>query len=218
MPTSLIDHIESFNRKERHILWEQATGTGQQVALSNSYRAKLAGAIDIEIPPEHLVCVDYHLNWLYGALLAHTGKLEQTTASPIADADGDDPNGRRPYERNQQDIDLVVAFESEDTTIVVLNEAKGFTSWGTKQMESKLRRLDRIVDDATPGKDVVLKLVLTSFGKWSKINVDWGRWADQNGPPFVSLDKPDGRVLIEECDAEGRRKQSGQHVHLVKQD
>lgn len=41
-------------------------------------------------------------------------------------------------------------------------KAKGFASWGSKQMESRLQRLDRIVAD-THLANVGLRLVLTSF-------------------------------------------------------
>jgi hypothetical protein len=215
---NLIERLEKFNRKERHILWEQATGSGTTVALSEPYRDSLGDAIGTTIPqgPNHLVLVDYHLNWLYGALLADAGKLDSGSVHSIPAPDPDDPHGRRPYEHNQEDIDLLVAFEADQVQHVVMVEAKGFTSWTNKQMDSKLRRLDRILDDAQPPDNVAFHLVLTSFGPPKKLHVAWGRWADTDGaPPFVPLVKPPGRLLISECDASGKRKQGGQHVRII---
>lgn len=214
----LIDRLEAFNRKERHILWEQATGTGQMVALSDSYRSALSTATSTQVPaaPEHFLAVDYHLNWVYGALLVNAGKVSDGATHPIPPPSADDPHGRRPYEHNQEDIDLLVAYEADNTTHVVMVEAKAFTAWGTKQMESKLRRLDRILDDALPSGGVAMHLVLTSFTPPSKLALDWGRWADDSGqPPWIPLTKPTGRILIEECDALGTRKQNGGHVHVI---
>lgn len=214
--SGLIDLIERFNRKERHILWEQATGSGSRVALSSSYRQKLSDAIGVHVPDKHLVAVDLHLNWLYAALLAHSGKALET-AHPIPPAEEGDPDQRRAYEHNQEDIDMLVAFEADATTYVVLIEAKGFTAWSNKQMRSKIRRLDRIVKDAVPPDDVDIRLVLTSFNPPVNLDVPWGRWSGpgRETPPFISLAKPQDRLLVEECDSQGTRKQSGGHVHVL---
>lgn len=214
MTMSLVETLEAFNRKERHLLREQATGTGRTVALSQGFRQQLGAALGTAVPDHHLVAVDFHLNWLYAALLHHSGKLDGP-AHPIAPPLADDVHQRRAYEPNQEDIDLVVAFESDTVTHVALVEAKGFTSWSNKQMESKLRRLDRVVADASPGPDVALHLVLASFKPAEKLTVDWGQWAnDGTGPPHIVLAKPENRLVVEECDAEGNRLRGGGHVHL----
>lgn len=214
----LIERLEKFNRKERHILWEQATGTGIAVALSDSYRENLGTAIGVTVPPapDHVVLVDYHLNWLYGALLADAGKLAGGFVHSVPEPDPCDPDGRRAYEHNQEDIDMVVAFEASQQQHVVLIEAKGFTAWSNRQMTSKLRRLNRILDDAQPAADIVFHLVLTSFAAPTKLHAEWGGWANQAGvPAWVPLAKPSGRLRIAECDGSGILKQNGQHVRLL---
>lgn len=216
---TLVELLEAFNRKERHLLWEQATGSGRAVKLSDAFRRNLGKAIGVPVPaaPDHLVALDYHLNWLYGALLLKSGRAQPDRPHAIPPADNDDPQGRRAYERNQEDVDLLVAFQSTDLVHVILVEAKGFTSWGTKQMLSKLRRLEQILRDAGSPDCVEFHLVLTSFTSPAKLNVDWGQWGqdDTGQPPWVPLREPVARLLIEECDASGARMQDGQHVHVV---
>ena len=216
---TLVEVLEAFNRKERHLLWEQATGAGGGVRLSDGFRRSLSVAIGVPVPaaPEHLVALDYHLNWLYGALLLKSGRAQPDRPHAIPPAEEDDPHGRRAYERNQEDVDLLVAFQSEDLVHVILVEAKGFTPWGTKQMQSKLRRLERILRDAGPSDGIELHLVLTSFTPPRKLDVDWGQWGqdDTGQPPWVPLREPVARLLIEECDTSGARMRDGQYVHVV---
>ena len=109
----------------------------------------------------------------------------------------------------------MVVFEADDTTYIILVEAKAFTSWGNTQMGSKLSRLNSIVADTVPHRqDVQLRLVLTSFEKPAKLNLNWGSWANEQGPVHVKLDTVPGRSIIAECDAEGHRKAHGGYVHV----
>ena len=45
---------------------------------------------------------------------------------------------------NQEDIDLLIAFEKQAKTHLVLVEAKGGTAWGNDQLRSKASRLQHI--------------------------------------------------------------------------
>ena len=97
--SDLIDHLRSFNRKERFILLREALGE-DTFCLDVGFRTRLGETIGEAIPADAFVAMDYHLDWLQMALyLAATPAPEW----PVLN-DG-------LVEANQQDIDLLVAFD-----------------------------------------------------------------------------------------------------------
>ncbi|MDE2668487.1 MAG: hypothetical protein OXI51_02405 [Chloroflexota bacterium] len=64
---TLIEHLESFNRKERFILLKEALGEGT-FRLDAGFRDTLGAAVDVTIPPNAFVAMDYHLDWIQMAL------------------------------------------------------------------------------------------------------------------------------------------------------
>lgn len=221
MTASLVDLIESFNRKERHILWEQATVEGGKAQLSGTFKGKLAEC-GIDVPDQHIIAVDFHLDWLYAALLVHAAALsprDPSQAHAIPEASTPE---KRAYRGNQEDIDLLIAFEQAGQPWVVMVEAKGFTSWGKSQMESKVARLRAIRSDPALRPGVEMRLILASFEKWQNLPLNWREWGIDTDeglpaePHFLQLDKPQDRLKPEECDAAGKRSKGGGHVHIIK--
>jgi hypothetical protein len=112
--------------------------------------------------------MDYHFDWLYASLqladrFPHDADLKD---QPFESPDFRLPKAKQPVyvNENQEDIDLLVAFETVDTTHLVLVEAKGATSWSNAQLNSKLGRMKTIFDpDAKWSRsDVQPHLVLIS--------------------------------------------------------
>ena len=134
---NLIEHLRSFNRKERFILLTEALGRER---LGEDFRRRLGEAIGMTIPADAYVAMDYHLDWLQMAL--HLA---------------DNPPPKEPIRNddlvtgNQEDSDLLVAFDHELTTHIVLIEAKVETGWTNKQLNSKAERLSRIFGEGRPG-------------------------------------------------------------------
>ena len=129
--TNLIEILESFNRKERFFLIQEAAGE-ETFSLSEDYRQKLADAIGVDkIPCCAFVAMDYHLDWLHASLLLACGKAdeEEPFCNDIGVSTG-----------NQQDIDLLVAFNSEEVYHLILVEAKAYSSWDSKQLAQKTER------------------------------------------------------------------------------
>ena len=130
---SLVNALERFNRKERNLLVRDAIGHNESpIPLSQGFRDKIAKRLGLqeEVPADAWWATDYHIAWLAGALSVYAlgeGALEQTWANPPA-------NQRRLMEANQEDIDLVVSWE----TRIVLIEAKGYSCFSNTQLESKL--------------------------------------------------------------------------------
>ena len=65
--TSLMELLESFNRKERFFLIGDALGN-RTFQLSTDFRARLSKAFGIEPPSSAFVAMDYHLDWIHASL------------------------------------------------------------------------------------------------------------------------------------------------------
>ena len=65
--SDLIEHLRSFNRKERFILLKDALGQ-HTFSLDASFRERLRAIINVDVPSDAFVAMDYHLDWLQMAL------------------------------------------------------------------------------------------------------------------------------------------------------
>lgn len=66
---NVIDHLKSFNRKERFLLLCEALGFDSQTfCLHEDFVEKLSGCIGHQVPSNAYVVMDYHLDWLQMAL------------------------------------------------------------------------------------------------------------------------------------------------------
>lgn len=141
----LIEHLRSFNRKERFILLEKALGS-HTFRLSDKFRDELKECLglDFPIPSGAYVAMDYHLDWLHVAV--HLRKRE--LPPPNCKLELFDSSKRKIIKGTQEDVDLLVAFERADLHHILLVEAKGDTPWREDQLTSKSKRLRVIFDDA----------------------------------------------------------------------
>lgn len=203
----LIELLESFNRKERFFLVSQALGG---FALSDDFRRDLGGAVSIAIPPSAFTAMDYHLDWLTAALYAH----DHGNVECIFD------NQRQQVIRgNQEDVDLLVAFEEGGLYHLVLVEAKGATGWTNKQMRSKSDRLAHIFGpegDKYPG--VVPHICLVSPRPPQQLRAtDWPRWMSKEDGSYIWLELtfPEERVMVTRCDADGFQSARGNYFQII---
>lgn len=121
--TTLMEFLESLNRKERFFLIGDALGN-RTFQLSADYQSRLGEALDISIPDGAFVAMDYHLDWIHASLFL---------TQPGVDREGFHPNIEPVATGNQEDADLLVAFEKEGLTHLVLVEAKAETGWTNMQ-------------------------------------------------------------------------------------
>ena len=168
--------------------------------LGEEFATKLGCAIDVNVPTDAWVAMDYHLDWIVVAVEMH-----QKKCSTI---DGEKklilPNGAL-FKGNQQDIDLVVAFEDGQVTHLVLIEAKAYEQkWTTKQLCDKLGRLHDIF---TPHRNGICPhFVLTSPSPGAKsIREQWKREHNRAVDPieqihYVKLCLPPRYKLTRESD------------------
>ena len=209
MSPEVIDHLKSFNRKERFLLLCDALGFDNQTFhLSEEFINKLSGCIGCEIPRDSYVAMDYHLDWLQMALYLAS---EPSPPDPILND--------RLVEANQEDIDLLVAFGKSGTTHLVLIEAKGDTGWTNKQLKSKADRLKRISNEGRPGTGLVkFHFVMLSPNPPKQIKVrTWPDWMKPHGEPlWLPLRFPKGLRKVTRCknDKSRTRSKGGRYLRL----
>ena len=175
---TLLQHLESFNRKDRFFLIGNALGN-RDFKLSNSFRLKLHSILGIYPPGNSFVAMDYHIDWINaGLFLASYGNDESVVypnseTNPVATG-------------TQEDIDLLVAFEEDQTTHLLLIEAKASTSWTNKQTLSKANRLETIFGkDGHKYPNVKPYFCLTSPKAPQLLkSYEWPGWMTKNGQPI----------------------------------
>lgn len=148
----LLKILESFNRKERFFLISHALQgpQGKPVfTLSDDFRGQLEQKLefDFAIPADAFVAMDYHLDWVAASL----AKWESDKAGKVDESIFPNP-GQKVVEGNQEDIDLLVAFNRGGQYHLIFVEAKayegdGFASFKRDQLESKSDRLVKIFGD-----------------------------------------------------------------------
>ena len=88
MLNSLEQRLASFNRKERFLLVGQALGNSA-FTLGDTFRQQLAQVLQREVPEDAYCAMDYHLDWLFAALMwaegfVHPGNvMERTTDTDV---------------------------------------------------------------------------------------------------------------------------------------
>jgi len=136
---TLVESLTAFNRKERYWLIRNALGQrNEAILLSTEFRECFKKITGLSIPKNAWWALDYHIDWLIGALLVYAGhSLDDVGDNPqIAMHSGELQD--RAIQGSQQDFDFVVAFDN----VVILIEAKATGAWDNKQFESKCKRLN----------------------------------------------------------------------------
>jgi hypothetical protein len=90
--------------------------------------SKVLSSVDtpLEVPPDAYMAMDYHFAWLHAAILWSARLIEPGKPHPL-DPWFPDHKGTSPFEFNNEDLDLLIAFASGRVHHVVLIEAKGYT-------------------------------------------------------------------------------------------
>jgi hypothetical protein len=213
---NLLSLLDAFNRKERFFLIRYMLEGDMSLHPVAKFRTALGSALSMDIPPDASWWMDYHLDWLYASLAIHEdgGTFDSTRVYPSPDPGGKNVNA------NQQDIDLLIAFEEQETTHVLLIEAKLDTSWKNKQYSSKVARLGQMFGhDGTKYPDVVPHFSIFSPKEPTKLSaIGLCPWMlNKDGkPPWVELAANRKWRQITRCDRGGIRSESGEHWRVLK--
>lgn len=200
--SDLIDLLSQFNRKERFFLIRQALGNAD-FSLSSAFREEFSAKIGIEVPHGAFVAMDYHLDWIAASLRAY--RQSGSICRPFSNSD-QEVNG------TQQDVDLLIAFNTEETSHIVLIEAKGYSAWDNSQMREKAHRLSALFgqDGKRHHPEVIPHFFLMSSKKPNGLNRDsWPAWMQNAQWLKLNLDYP--RLKVTRCDPCGEPSRDGDH-------
>jgi hypothetical protein len=145
----LVEALQMFNRKERYWLIRNALGKTSE-ELDPNFRKLLKDELSIEVPEKPEIvwwAMDYHLDWLVGALHLYKYQGEETSV-----ARQENPKLFKDNEEKDvylvngsiEDIDLIIAFDKPKTLIFI--EAKGDAAWDCNQLNRKIGRLKNIAE------------------------------------------------------------------------
>jgi hypothetical protein len=199
MVLSLVDALESFNRKERNLLVRYALAESDPPPLSppplgKSFCEKVGGEIGASIPNNAWWATDYHIDWLAGALALF---VQGDTAEKQKN------NGE--VAGNQEDVDLLIAF---DRTLIFI-EAKGHSSFGNEQLQSKIKHLNSFYSfyERIAGgqqRAIEFHFLLISPKEPKKLEINWPDWTCNRGRvPWIELKVDRGARRVVRCDQEG---------------
>jgi hypothetical protein len=141
MSNELIKNLKSFNRKERFYLVGQMLGN-PEFRMDDKQLNKISELIGIKIPREYFAAMDYHLDWIYASLFLTQEHDEKPFPRNFID------NNKKVYLQisgTQEDVDFLLAFvDPENTTHIVMIEAKGDSYFSNSQLDSKNKRFKAI--------------------------------------------------------------------------
>ncbi|WP_244814155.1 hypothetical protein [Caballeronia sp. Lep1P3] len=161
--STLQSRLKLFNAKERFALVSHILGNAHFEPAADFMRniKELYGVSSA--PYDIYGAMEYHLDWLYAAL------LNPEVGAPIPLVIGED-GGYGPVTGSQEDIDFLVCFSLDENSVdavqpvtyLVLIEAKGVTNWETPQLASKLARFRTMKAAFEANPNVRTKLLLMS--------------------------------------------------------
>ncbi len=203
-----INNLRSLNRKERFFLVGWALGN-REFRLSSAFRRELSSSLDLDVPAESFVAMDYHLDWIYAsAFLVATD-----------DTNTVHPNKDGLVSGIQEDMDLVVAFSAGETAHLIMVEAKGVTGWTNKQATSKARRLEAIFGQGGDRwSHICPHFVIVSPREPQGLECSrWPGWMKRgDGRPYwIRMELPGGLVRVTRCSESGKVSQEGQYWKVV---
>ena len=203
-----ITSLKSFNRKERFFLVGWALGN-RGFRLEPVFTRQLSSELALDVPSDAFVAMDYHLDWIYAsAFLSVTDGAEAVHS-----------NRDRLISGNQEDIDLVVAFDDGNPAHLIMVEAKGVTGWTNKQATSKARRLEAIFGqrgDGWPG--IQPHFVIVSPRESEGLDCrSWPGWMkrEDGRPHWMRMEIPSGLLRVTRCDEAGKVTAAGGHWKVV---
>ena len=206
--TSLLEYLESFNRKERFFLIGEALGN-TDFRLSDDFRSRLSEAFGIAVPADALVAMDYHLDWIHASLHLSLPGVDEEAVHINTDSIA---TGK------MEDVDLLVAFQEGQVTHILLIEAKAETGWSNKQMDSKSQRLEKIFGaNGMKHPSVKPHFCMMSPRPPQELNSDtWPGWMSREGiPTWLSLSVPKNRRRVTRCNESGETSSDGMFFRIL---
>lgn len=209
----LIDILDQFNRKERYFLIRNVLGI-DNFWVSEKFSDEFFAATGIRIPDHAKVWMDFHMDWLAAAIT----KWRNPSNNGIYCNPGQD-NKNKLVQGNQEDVDLLIAFKDDnDQYHLVLIEAKGYTGWNNKQMDSKAKRLGLIFGNGQDEKKHNnIKTYFCRISPTERNELDsknWPKWMEKD--KWVKLRVEPRRLQVQRCDSQGGISSDGTHFRITR--
>lgn len=202
------NNLRLFNRKERFFLLGWALGN-REFRLDPAFRGELSLALNLDVSGDAFVAMDYHLDWIYAsAFLSATDD-----AAPVHS------NSEGLITANQEDIDLVVAFDDGDGGHLIMVEAKGVTGWTNRQATSKARRLKAIFGlrgDMWP--DIRPHFAIVSPKEPRGLDCSgWPGWMKRGDglPYWIKMEIRGGLLRVTRCHDTGKVSREGRYWRVI---
>ncbi|EKB15938.1 hypothetical protein [Aeromonas veronii] len=214
MSNSLIDNLKSFNRKERFYLIGQMLGN-PEFRMDKIQLDEISRLIGITIPSEYFAAMDYHLDWIYASLFLTQEHDEKTFPRNFID------NNKKvdlQISGTQEDVDFLLAFvDHENTTHIVMIEAKGDSYFSNAQLNSKNKRFKAIFGDEDTWPNVRPHFLLCSPKEPQNVTIEdpvyFMLTKDQN-PIWFPLIMGTGKNKVTRCmDGDKNNKPSSEGDH-----
>ncbi|MFQ2708359.1 hypothetical protein ACK3ZA_16125 [Aeromonas caviae] len=169
MSNKLIENLKSFNRKERFYLVGQMLGN-PDFRMDKTQLAEISKLIGTTIPSEYFAAMDYHLDWIYASLFLIQEHDKKTFPRNFID------NKQQidlQISGTQEDVDFLLAFvDHEDTTHIVMIEAKGDSYFSNAQLNSKNKRFNAIFGDENTWPNVRPHFLLCSPKEPQNVSIE----------------------------------------------
>lgn len=212
--------LETFNRKERNLLVRAMLSEEEHPPLprlSKRFRKLVGDKVGLQIPDGTWWATDYHISWIAGALAIFINDDEEARGGPWRNSTNENED-RKLVERNQEDVDLILATGSD----LILIEAKAYGTFTNSQLEHKFARLQLVYDfykkelegKVAGSKEVRFHfLVISPAQPTSRLGARGPAWACKDESlPWIRLDLPKGRIfLVTQCDEKKKSIDAGQY-------
>ncbi|HAU4928225.1 hypothetical protein [Aeromonas hydrophila] len=169
MSNELIKNLKSFNRKERFYLIGQMLGN-PEFRMDDKQLDEISKLIGIKIPREYFAAMDYHLDWIYASLFLTQEHDEKTFPRNFID------NKKKidlQISGTQEDVDFLLAFvDHENTTHLVMIEAKGDSYFSNGQLDSKNKRFKAIFGNENTWPNVKPHFLICSPKKPKNVSIE----------------------------------------------
>ncbi|KXU81343.1 hypothetical protein [Aeromonas enteropelogenes] len=170
MSNELIKNLKSFNRKERFYLIGQMLGN-PEFRMDDNQLDKISKLIGLTIPRKYFAAIDYHLDWIYASLY-----LTKNNSKSCVERNFIEENGIAidyQISGTQEDVDFLLAFvDHENTTHIVMIEAKGDSYFSNGQLDSKNKRFKAIFGNENTWPNVKPHFLICSPKKPQNVRIE----------------------------------------------
>jgi hypothetical protein len=211
MSKNLIDNFKSFNRKERFYLIGQMLEK-PAFRMDDKQLDEISKLIKVKIPSEYFAAMDYHLDWIYASLFLTENDANIAFERNFTEKDGIKIDYQ--ISGTQEDVDFLLAFvDHENTTHIVMIEAKGDSYFSNAQLDSKNKRFKAICGNENTWPNVRPHFIICSPKKPQKINIEEPAYFmfKEFKLPWLELDMGDGKNKITRCVQNGKPSNNGEH-------